>query len=449
LAKAVSISIEGEMVKAVAASVTGRKTRVTNTLVFPIDQLDDFLTQEPVRDFIVSVDFHNIYQDVVYLPPVSRRLAKKLLRAELKKKNPALEGHLSTVFFRTGQKNVNGSNLDEYFVFFVDNAEIDGLVERFLVRGKRLKALYPNMLAVLKILPTRQKPYICHYETGDKKNLFLISNGKVLFTRSAPSIGAGVLDYDLQNINMTVNYCRQTLRIEPEQVLFVGEADKTSASAAKPAIPLVFLNKPEQIAVESEVFSDFLIPISALGAGETQSLFTDEYRAFYAASTVVQKFSGYFAVLALLLVATLVMNFAIYRTLHEGLGKSRLQESQLQQTLAENGRAKQALLDEKPRLEYLNRQYAAPSAAQLLYRLARLQVQEMEVQKLEISAQGGDTLKLHMTGQMRQESLLRAQQSLAAVMAGLTGINGVTATGRLSLKDRTFDIDGSYAEGSR
>ncbi len=432
-----------------AASVTGRRTRVTNTLVFPIDQLDGFLTQEPVRDFIVSVDFRNIYQDVVYLPPVSRRLAKKLLRAELKKKNPALEGHLSAVFFRTGQKNVNGSNLDEFFVFFVDDAEIDGVVGRFLARGKRLKALYPNMLAVLKILPIRQKPYICHYETGDKKHLFLISNGKVLFTRSAPSIGAGVLDYDLQNINMTVNYCRQTLRIEPEQVLFVGEADNTTAAAAKPAIPLVFLTKPEQIAVESQAFSDFLIPISALGAGGTQSLFTDDYRAFYAASTIVQKFSGYFAILAVLLAAALFMNIGISQTLHDRVGKGQLQESQLQQTLAENSRAKQALLEEKPRLEYLNRQYAAPSAAQLLYRLASVPVQEMEVQKLEISAQGGDALKLHMTGQMRQESLLSAQQSLAAVMASLTAINGVAATGRLSLKDRTFEIDGIYAEGSR
>jgi hypothetical protein len=344
---------------------------------------------------------------------------------------------------------VNGSYLDEYFVFFVDNAEIDGLVERFLARGKRLKALYPNMLAVLKVLPTRQKPYICHYETGDKKNLFLISNGKVLFTRSAPSIGAGVLDYDMQNINMTVNYCRQTLRIEPEQVLFVGEADKTSAAAVKPTIPLVFLTKPEQIVVESEVFSDFLIPISALGAGETQSLFTDEYRAFYLASTVVQKFSVYFAILAVLLAAALFMNIAIYQTLHESLGKSRLQESQLQLTLTENGRAKQALLEEKPRLEYLNRQYAAPSAAKLLSRLASLPVQQMELQTLEISAQGGETLKLHMTGQMRQESLLSAQQSLAAVMTSLTGISGVTATGRLTLKDRTFDIDGAYAEVSR
>ncbi|HEU0264123.1 MAG TPA: hypothetical protein VFR01_00185, partial [Geobacterales bacterium] len=324
----VSISIEGNRVKAIVAVQRGLTTRVVEQLTFPLTELESFLARERARDITVSADFRSIYQETILLPPVKKSLERQLLQSELKKKNPSITGDLAIVFFRTGDKTVDGRQQNEYYVYAVETAELDELTELFLRQGKRIRALYPNMLAVLNILPVKSEPFICHYEAGNKKNLFLIKNGKVLFTRSAPSIGPGVVDYDVQNINMTVNYCRQQLRIEPTEVLLIGVGPK-DLPTSRPTIPITFLTRPERLAVDDALLAEYLIPLSALGGSSAASIMTDEYRHFYLLSSLVHRGTAAFVLASILLAVLLVPNVITLVELRQALTAMRKDPSQL------------------------------------------------------------------------------------------------------------------------
>lgn len=446
MGKAVSISIEDSSVKVVYATLKGKKIALDDEIVLPREKLDEFLSRERRRDFSVTVDFKNFYHDTFHIPPVKERLARALLISELRKKKPVV-GEVTPVFFRVGQKTVDGKRMDEFFVFSVDTSEVDELVQKFLSRGKRIKSLYPNMLSVIKILPNREEPYLCFYETGSRKNLLLVKNGRVLFIRSAQSLEKGITDYDIQNINMTVSYCIQNFRIKPEHVLLVGEVGKASSASRLASIPIVCLRKPEDIRVDNDIFMDYLVPISTLGSESVQSICTDDYRKFYALSRVVQYATASFIILSMLFAGSIGFNFLRYRTLNAQLSSLRHQNRDLQSLLDEYKSAKEDLDRKKPLIRFVNSMNSSPSAARLLYSLSSLRTGSVDVQSLKVTSQGERDLSLEMGGQIRSPSLYRAQKEFDGTVSDLKEIGGIQeAGGSISLKDRSFVLNATFHE---
>lgn len=447
MARIVSMSFEGNGVKVVEAAVRGRKTIIKDSYAFPVDGLADYLSRSPARDYVVSADFKSSYQEVILLPPVKKGLVKPLLVSEIRKRNPSLEGDIALVYFRTGDKLADGKKQVEYFVFAVAGAEVDELISSFMAYGKRVVALYPNMLAVLKIVPVKEQPYICHYETGNKKNLFLIKGGKVLFTRSAPSIGHGLREYDIQNINMTVNHCRQALRIDPEEVLCIGET--LAPNATKTIIPMSFLMKPEHVEVEDDVVNSFLIPISALGKGETQSLFTAAYHRFHMLSTVILQGTRYFTAISLFLVALIGFNASRYAALSSELAALRAQNAELTKAMEENAAVRDSILQQKPLIDFMRRMGANPSPLPLLHSIKTLPVNELEIMKFEVWPAGGD-LAVRMSGRIVSPGLYASQKRMDKLVEDLKKECGFAeASGNLVLKEMSFQVDGRYRLGGK
>lgn len=447
MGQAISISFEGDKVKVVYAALKGRKISVNDAIVLPVERFDSFLTEQKIRDFTVSVDFRNFFQDTIAIPPVRKNLVKPLILSEIRKKN-LVEGAVTSVFFKTGQKITGGKRFDEYFVFYVSQNEIDELVEKFLSKGKRITALYPNMLSVLKILPAGEKPYLCLYETGGKKNLVLIHRGTVLFTRSTPSIGEGLIDFDIQNINMTVNYCRQTLRIEPEEVMFIGGAGKAASTSLKTLIPMAFMARPKEINVDEQRFIDYLIPISALGSGRAERMMTDEYRRFYGLSNLVHHATTSFLILSVILAGLLVFNGFRYASLNRHLVPLRLQEQDLKPVLEAYRMTLQQLQKERPLIDFVNRINSLPSASTLMYKLSGLEKGGMNIRKLEVRPDvAASELKLSINGHIESEDLYGAQKSLERTISELKKIGGIqSADGKISIQDKSFTIEADYKE---
>lgn len=446
MGKAVSISIEDSSVKVVYATLKGKRVIPDDEVVLPREKLDEFLSREKKRDFSVTVDFKNSYYDTFYIPPVKDRLAKALLVSELRKRKPA-DGDVTPVFFKVGQRTVNGKRLDEFFVFSVATREIDELVQKFLSKGKRIKSLYPNMLSIVKILPKREEPYLCFYETGSRKNLFLMKNGRVLFVRSSQSPEKGLTDYDIQNINMTVSYCIQNLRIKPEHVLLVGEVGRTSSASRPASVPIACLRKPEDIRVANDIFMDYLIPISTLGPEKVQTVLTDEYRKFYALSRAVQYATASFIIFSMLLAGSLGFNLLRYRTLDLQLSSLRHQNRDIDFLLSEYNRARDELESKTPLIRFVNGMNSSPSAARLLYNLSSLGTEGMDVQSLKVTSQGAQDLSLEMGGQMGYQSLYRAQKQFDGTVSSLKEIDGIQeAGGAISLKDRSFLLTATFHE---
>ena len=445
MGQAISISFEGDKVKVIFATLKGRKLSVDDALVLPEEKFDSFLSEQKIRDFTVSVDFKSFYQDTIYIPPVRKGLVKPLIQSEIRKKNP-IDKIFSLIYFKTGEKLKSGKKLNEYFVFYVDQKEIDELVETFLSKGKRIKALYPNMVSVLKILPVQQTPYLCLYETGGKKNLFLINRGKVLFTRSTQSIGEGIIDFDIQNINMTVNHCRQTLRIDPEEILFVSRIKESAPTASETLLPITFMTRPEEINVDDERFFDFLIPISALGAGKTESIVNEEYRTFYNLTNLVQRSTAAFLILSVILGGLLGFHGFRYQSLNKELSSLRLQGMELQPALEAYRLTLQELGKEKPLIDFANKIHSEPSVSMLMKSLTGLQKSPMNIQRLEVNPKAMTSeLELKINGRIESENLYHAQKALEKMTADLRLIKGIQEVdGNFSIQDKSFTIETSY-----
>jgi hypothetical protein len=421
------------------------KTTIRTTLAFSVNELDEYLARETANEFLVSADFRNSYQETILLPPVSKGLVKRMLLAEMRKKNPSLDGELAIVYFKTGEKAADGRRSIEYFVIAVVAAEIDELVRRFLVQGKRIKALYPTMLAVLKLLPLREEPYICHFEEGSKKNLFLIKGGKVLFTRSAASIGEGLVDYDIQNINMTINYCRQALRVEPVEVLCIGEQVATTTTS-KTIVPTTFLTSPPNIAVDKDTLNSFLIPVALLGRGESQSIATDGYRQFYLLSSLLVHGTRAFVTSIALLAVVLGFNIAHRADLEGEMARLRATNGELSVALAENRLVRQELVANRPLVRFMNKMVTAPSPGSFLGKMRRLPVEGLNITRFQSSSSGGGQ-QILINGSITANGYLAVQKRYEALQRDLTALGLVNINGNLVLKDKTFTIQGFVAGG--
>ncbi|GBE00496.1 hypothetical protein BMS3Abin07_02547 [bacterium BMS3Abin07] len=446
MAKAVSVSIEGDNIKVVFATLKGKKIIVNDSFVLPDEKFDDFLSSVKAKDFIVSVDFNNYFQDSVLIPPVKKSLTSAVIISELKKKN-ANVADITPLFFRVGQKKVDGKMLNEYFVFYVETPEVDNIVRRFLSKGKRIRALYPNMMSALKILPVQERPYLFFHEIGGRKNISLIDNGRMLFARSFQSIGEGIADYDIQNINMTVNYCIQALRITPEKIMIAGSGDDTSSASMQATIPSVHFSRPGTIEVDNEIFTNYLVPISALGHGRMKSIFTDGYRRFSILSNLIRYSTASFTILSLLLAGLLGVNLVKYSSLKSRLSSIRSLHNNLRPVINKYNSEKKSLESRKPMADFINSMTGQPSVAGLLYALSGLRTNGISIDTFQMEYDGGKTLKLRMGGKAGAGSLYVSQQDLDNLVAGLKKTRGIKdVVGELSLKSMTFSIHSVYEE---
>jgi len=450
LGKTVSLSIEENSVKVVYASTKGRSITVTDALVMPLDRLDTFLAEEKTADFIVSVDFTSYFQETVYIPPAKRNLVRPLILSEIKKKNPVQED-ITPLYYKTGEKTIDGRRMDEYFVFYVFAREVNEIVARFLARGKRISALYPSILAVQKILPRSEVPYLCLFETGRRKNIFLVSNGQILFTRSAQSIGEGILDFDLQNVNMTINYCRQTLRIEPARVLIMGREADSRATSVETSIPMEFFSRPDWVEAREDLFMDYLVPISAISRGRAHTVLPEDYRRFYSVTNVMKYSTRVFASLSVILLLLLLMNGGHYLRLRSEVSEVRSGHGDLRAVLEEHGSAREKLEKKKKIIDFINSMNGRPSVAGLLLDLSSLPIRALEVHRMDVASDGSMGLRIQMEGSTVSTSLLHSQQELDRIVEYMRSLKGMSSvTGELSLKSGHFRISAGYGgEGAR
>jgi len=444
MAKTLSINIEENTVKVVYASTSGRRVTVTDAITLPPEKLDDFLKDEKTRDVVVSAQFKTAFYDTVHIPPVKKNFEKTLIMAELQKRH---QGRFTPVFFQTGQKTLEGKRLNEYFVYYVETSEVDELTQLFVASRKRLKALYPNMLAVLKLLPRRETPYLCLFETAANKTFFLIDSGQVTFTRVVQSLGAGLSDYDMQNINMTVSHCRQTLRTEPECLLYLGDRPKEGSTRVEPLVPVEFFGPPPSLDVRKIDFLSFLVPICALGPGKAESLFSEDFRQYRLWSDYTRYGTRTFALGSAALAIALALNLVQYQSLNHELQAYRASNRNLTQVMRDYEDNVSVLAEKKKAVDFVNRMNARPSPGRLMIHLDSIHPQDLDIRSFSTTAEDDKTLSLRMSGVLTTERLLEAQQEVNRMAETLAGIPGIVdVQSEMTLSDRSFQISGRYTE---
>lgn len=431
------VSFEDTAIRVVYATFKRKEPVVKDALTLRNEQFDDFLQKEKTKEFIVVNTFKDFFQDTILIPPAKKRYLKKLIEAEIRKRSGLKD--FSFIYTVSGEKLVEGRRMKEIFVFAVKDEDIKDIIDRFVSRGKVVRALYPDVFSIASQIDSVE-PVLCVSEAGLNKNLFLIKDGRIQFVRTAQSLEHGVSDLDVQNINMTVNYCRQAMRVNPSLIILTGRLCTDYNATTHPAIPISCLSH------QSKVFLDFATALSALHVDRDKDLLTTEYKNLYRTRLFLRYLTSLF--LALSVISLGYAGYVIKNILdtRSKLDTIRKGLPDLVSALSMYDARKSELSVYMPFIKSLKDASKIPDIQRLLYLLSGLKRDNIRIDSIAITA-GDNVLKIEMRGLVRTEGFANAQMHYQRMIDSITSINGFIIKGHgLELKDKSFHIEMEYQE---
>ncbi len=161
----------------------------------------------------------------------------------------------------------------EIFVYAANSNEIDPLLRRDSVDiEKRVQHLYADVFALSHIIAdsknVKEKTITCMMDREGYKTLFLLREGKLCFCEEYSVKRKRIDQFDMTNVNMTVNYARQTLREHPEELIVVGATQDQASIVEGLTLPASFFHYPSTVMVAEADAIDFVIPIAGLFLGK-------------------------------------------------------------------------------------------------------------------------------------------------------------------------------------
>jgi hypothetical protein len=262
----IAVSLENENVKVVHAEIRHGNVSIEKTLTFSNTEFDHFLETTKDDEFIVVNDFQNIHQDVISVPPAQEKYLRALIELEIKKRVPELKDFS---FFYEELRDVQkeGKRSKDIFFFAIASEDLDAVLNRFSKHDKIITFLYPNVLPLSRFLHIEGgeegQPILSVVDLGTNKTMFLMRDQKLNFVRVTQSEQRGISALDIGNINMTIAYCRQMLRLNPSRVVFSDSQDSRSEIIA-PIVPVASVQYPSIVMAFKDTLTEYVIPIAAL-----------------------------------------------------------------------------------------------------------------------------------------------------------------------------------------
>jgi hypothetical protein len=262
----IAVSLENENVKVVYAEIRHGNISIEKALTFSNIEFDHFLETTKDDEFIVVNDFQNIHQDVISVPPAQEKYLRALIELEIKKRVPELKDFS---FFYEELRDVQkeGKRSKDIFFFAIAGEDLDIILNRFSKHDKVITFLCPNVLPLSRFLSIENgeegQPLLTVVDLGTNKTMFLMRDQKLNFVRVTQSEQRGISPPDIENINMTIAYCRQVLRLNPSRVVFSVGHDGDDAAIA-PIVPVATVQYPSIVTAFKETVAEYVIPIAAL-----------------------------------------------------------------------------------------------------------------------------------------------------------------------------------------
>ncbi len=279
------ISFEDGIIKVLSVKPAAKGMTIKNALTLnaPLE-LENYLAAEKTRDFIVVANFESFYQDIIYLPPTKEKYFRQIVGLAIRKKLPELVD-FSYTYQVLDEVIRDDRKMKEVFFYAVSNDDLLQIIEKFSAYNKNVKALYSSAfcLSMLfkKFVETNDDVFLVVFSSRQSKTVFLLKNLQLIFLRRITGTEIGISDFDIQNINMTINHCRLSMRIQPAKLVLLGDICKELAGKETFIIPTVFMERVPAISEISGNTDDFLIPLSTALAGKQlarSSILPQSYR---------------------------------------------------------------------------------------------------------------------------------------------------------------------------
>jgi len=441
----VAISFEDDLVKVVYASQDKGKVIVEKTIVLKDEEFDLFLKRNKMPNISVIYPFRKFYSEIFPAPPVKRAYLDTIVETEIRKRFPELK--LFSFFYTVlADKSAEEKGAREVFFFAVDNSDIDTIVERFDRQGKTIKAIYPDIFTVSHLVQSQDtkmyKTVLCLLESNAEKSLFLVKNGQVRFIRITPSRVKDVRDTDIDNINMTVSYCQQVLRLNPEILVLLNSQIKEAQG--KTAIPAVRVTSHEKVMLPDETFQDFIIPLSAIIFSDilkNDNLLPKKYKMLYVQRFAVSYSMLFFLFFSLIGLSYFIINLSDISTLRGKIELLRKELAGSESVIAGYEKNSAELQRILPLINLINDARSGVDNQKALSRLNFLPMETIDIQRIQINNKK-DSLQMQISGNIHANNLGNMHHTFQKLLDRLNKDAGmVTLSRNLDLKSGQFQIE--------
>lgn len=437
------ISLERQSARIVYGTVRAGAVAVSDALVIPSEQLDGFLAKESRREFIVVNNFSEPFQDVISVPAAKKKLLDGIIEIEVRKRSGFTD--FSFVYSVIGTRSTEQGKKTDVFVFAVRGDEVRAVIDRFASRGKTVTALYADAFLLARASAVDGEDVLCVSSSGDKKVFSLVKDGVLQFTREVLSNSAELSDFDMQNLDMTINYCRQSLRVMPSVVMFAGRLGQSDrAASVRGSSTACLVPKISSSRMAREALADFTVPALALSAAPAFDICPRPYRAEKLKTRLLRYSSISFAALSVFLA---VMTYSALRDAGAARSGLRASLAGLPETgpvVAAYGARVAEMERYSPFIELINRAAASPDPAALMASLSRLDTGRISLGLINITPSDGG-LRLRLEGDVRATSYASTQSHFESFVASFARIEGArVAEQRLMLKNRSFLLEVDY-----
>lgn len=438
---AVAVSFEGQKIKVVYAGVKGGETNVTDALTLDESRLDDFLEKEKADEFIVVKNFPGAYQELFQVPAAKKKYLARIIGMEISKRCGFKD--FSSIHFLLDEKVVENRKVFDVFAFAVRSDELAEIINRFAVKGKKVGAIYPDIFSIASMVGDQDKSALCVAQSGEGKSLFLIKGGKVVFVREARTLENGVTDFDMQNIEMTVNYCRQTLRTNPSAVFLAGGLSDGVTASGRPSVPLACLMPPLGLKSDSKIFLEYGTAVSALFGKSPIDISPKEYREEKFLRSILGYSTAAMAVLAVL--GGVGAGVVFKKAFDTRIGYlSAERPLALAEAAGAYERERTGIERFRPLLAALDKKAANPPVHGLLSSATHLKAGKVRFDSLNIVPAKG-ALTLRIEGTVDGDNWAAAQAAYERFTGSIAEIRSLRMTnGNFDLKDKRVVVEAEY-----
>lgn len=443
--KHVAVSFEDVIVKVVYATSHKGRTVVQKTMVFKEEEFDTFLKTTKLPDLTVICHFKKFYSDTMTAPPAKTAYLKKIVEAEIKKRFPDLKD-FSYFFSIISEKTSGEKGPREIFFFAVDNSELTDIIERFNKFGKSVKYLYPDILALSSLIKSSPelsgKTVLPMFISGTDRSLFLVRNGQLCFIRVTPSSFHNLTDLDIDNMNMTVSYCRQKLRLNPEFLILVNTVKKEGGPNT--IIPISPMTHPAGVLASEETFNNFLVPICALVFGQelkNENLLPIKYKTLYLFRRIASNASLIFLMLSIISLVHILINISHISMVKEKIIAVRQELAEINAITAAYDANTEKMQHILPFIQFVNEAHASPDMQKALVSLKFLPMENLHIKTIQLHNRK-DFLLIQLTGVIHAKNYGDMYRIFVNLLKNFHTTSGMTVVSKnIELRNGHFQID--------
>ncbi|WP_203978688.1 hypothetical protein [Geobacter sp. SVR] len=423
---------------------------------FPREQLEAYLTSCRTKTCIICCNPDLFYQNTFNFPPAASKHYESLIPLEVRKALPDLQDF--TFFHRiVGEATVDGVIMNKVAVFSYTDESLSESISLFNRCGKTISTIYAAPYPIFRLAaascpddPDTTRLIVA--SLPNEKMILLSLQGELAFIRKIPSSDAELRSADIHNINMTIDYCFQSLRVRPSEALLVNLCEPSSEPSGTVGIPLRVSPLPSLAAISPELAESYIAPLAAALHHTIAPALSDitppEYTAFKIEKTHYTIAIAVMVLLSVLLGCLAYTQRTAITDLKSAIGTTRGQLVRADKELAAyrtlESEAKQC---GRP-IESLNRLCAAINPAAALATLSRFNSPACTLR--QVATQKGDGfIGLHLEGDFRSGNLGETQRAYEEALARLVRIPGYSiASSSLDINKKSFVIEARFNGGT-